>query len=114
MHWGHKSRTSKVALTVKLALRMYEDGLCRCGHSIRLTQADDAALAYRPKTITCRACLVAERERESGPGKITYVEDLRDTPGAMDVDADDVMWFPDDDSVPMDVRYTDAEGLDDK
>lgn len=64
---------------------------------MRLTQADDAALAYRATTITCPACAAAERDRETGAGKITYVEDLRDTPGAMDPDADDIMWMPDPD-----------------
>lgn len=98
---------------VKLALRMYEDSVCRCGHSRFLTQRHDAAIAYRAVTETCVGCATGERERstEKGAGKITYVQDLRDTPGAMDLDADDIMWMPDDDSVPVDARYTDA-GLD--
>lgn len=102
---------------VKMALRIYEDSLCRCGHSMMLTQAADAKIAYRPETVTCQACAAGERGRDKdpGPGDITFVKDLRDTPGAMDPDADDIMWFPDDDSVPMDVRYSaedDTGGLD--
>ncbi len=75
---------------------------------MRLTQADDAALAYRATTITCPACAAAERDRETGAGKITYVEDLRDTPGAMDPDADDIMWFPDPDTMPINASGDDA------
>lgn len=91
-------------MTVKLALRMHEDSLCRCGHSMRLTQAEDAPIAYRGSTLTCHACAAAEHARESGAGKFTVVEDLRDTPGAMDLDADDIRWMPPE-GTPMDVRY---------
>jgi hypothetical protein len=87
---------------VKAALRILDDSMCRCGHSMLLTQADDAALAYRAETITCPACAEAEKSRPKEPdaGQHTYVRDVRDTPGAMDPDtADDIMWFPDDDSV---------------
>lgn len=101
---------------VKRALRIYEDSLCRCGHSAFLTQADDARMAYRAKTSTCFACAAGERGREKkpSPGQITYVEDLRDTPGAMDADAEDTMWMPDDDmDVPADLRYSaETDGLD--
>jgi hypothetical protein len=99
---------------VKHALRMYEDSLCRCGHSLKLTQKPDAHIAYRATTIDCPACAKgeSERERERGPGKITYVEDLRDTPSAMEADADDIMWFPDEGTAQLDARYTDAVGLD--
>lgn len=94
---------------VKLALQMYEDSLCRCGHSRLLTRLPDASIAYRAKTETCPACAAGERERntEKGAGKSTYVEDLRDTPGAMDPDnADDIMWMPDDDdAVAVDAKY---------
>jgi hypothetical protein len=84
---------------VKAALRILDDSMCRCGHSMLLTQADDAALAYRAETITCPACAEAEKSRPKEPdaGQHTYVRDVRDTPGAMDPDtADDIMWFPDD------------------
>lgn len=107
---------------VKIALRMYEDSLCRCGHSVLLTQAPDALLAYRAKTVTCPACASGERERKRAddPGQMVYVEDLRDTPGAMDPDADDVIWMPDpDDAVAWDAKFsagdadlgTDCEGI---
>lgn len=97
---------------VKLALRIYEDSLCRCGHSMLLTQASDAKIAYRAKTVTCQACAAGERGREKdpAPGDITYVEDLRGT-DAMDLDADDIMWMPDDDDVvPVDARFEPSAG----
>lgn len=98
---------------VKAALRILEDSMCRCGHSMMLTQAPDARAAYRPETLTCPACEAAEgeRKRETGAGKITYVKDMRDTPGAMGPDADDIMWFPDDDQVAAldGVRYADTD-----
>lgn len=81
---------------VKAALRIFEDSLCRCGHSMILARKGDADLAYRGATWTCPACAAAERARPKDPdaGQHVYVEDVRDTPGAMDPDADDVMWMP--------------------
>jgi hypothetical protein len=87
---------------VKVALRMFEDSLCRCGHSMFLTQAEDAGLAYRAKTIICPACAEAEKARTKDPeaGQHTYIEDVRDRPEEMDPEkADDIMWFPDDESM---------------
>ena len=83
-----------MALMVKAALRMYEDSLCACGHSMMLTQADDARIAYQATTVTCPACELREKERETerGAGRITMVRDLRDTPGAME--DDEVRWVP--------------------
>ena len=83
-----------MALMVKAALRMYEDSLCACGHSMMLTQAEDARVAYQVTTVTCPACELREKERENerGAGRITMVRDLRDTPGAMD--DGEVRWVP--------------------
>lgn len=96
---------------VKAALTIYEDSLCACGHSMALTQASDAIDAYKAETVTCPACAAREREREQdhGPGRITMVRDLRDTPAADLEDDYEVRWMPGPDDV---VQLRSAGGSD--
>ena len=90
MWWGNMSRTSKRVRKVKLALRMYEDSLCACGHSALLAHGAEGVGEYDAKTVTCHACAAKERAKKTEtPGQKVYAEDLHDNPPEPDAPADD-------------------------
>ena len=77
--WGIKDRTSKHALLVKLAFRLYEASLCSCGHSMFLAHGPEGVGEYEARTVTCHACKAKEREKRSEqPGLKLWAEDLHD------------------------------------
>jgi hypothetical protein len=85
--WGIKDRTTKPVLLVKLALRLYEQSLCQCGHSSFLAHGPEGVGEYEARTITCHACKAREREKPTdAPGVKVYTEDLHDEPHDDEVD----------------------------
>lgn len=93
MFWGIKSRTSPAALQIKLALRIFEDSLCSCGHSSLLSHGREGVGEYEIQTVRCHACAeaekAAERDSDKVPGMKTFVRDLHDDPRDPDSEVED-------------------------
>jgi CDGSH-type Zn-finger protein len=73
---------------VKLALRKYEDSLCRCGHSSYLAHGDQGLGEYERTTFTCHACKEAasksEDQEDDKPWRVAMIRDLHDDPKSPD------------------------------
>lgn len=62
-------------------MKMYEDSLCRCGHSSLLAHGPAGIGEYDTMAVTCHACKAgAVKDKDSGPGVLTMVRDLHDAP----------------------------------
>lgn len=78
---------------MKLALRMYEDSLCSCGHSSFLAHGPEGHDEYEADSVKCHACAEGERARERdsspAPGTKMFVKDLHDDPRDDEPDGED-------------------------
>jgi hypothetical protein len=71
-----------------LALHLYEQSLCSCGHSSLLAHGPEGVGEYEAHTVTCHSCKAREREKTTdAPGVKYYTVDLHDEP--RDDDPDD-------------------------
>lgn len=52
------------AVVLGLALQIYEDGLCSCGHPLAETSDDTKAEAYEVVERVCNVCSLVEARRE--------------------------------------------------
>jgi hypothetical protein len=60
---------------------MFEDSLCRCGHSAFIAHGENGVGEYDAKPTTCHACKEAERasrDDDRSPGRVVSVRALHD------------------------------------
>jgi hypothetical protein len=68
-------------MVVKLALHLYEQSICQCGHSSLLAHGPEGVGEYETRTVTCHSCKAKEREKRSeDPGVKLFTIDLHDDP----------------------------------
>jgi uncharacterized Zn finger protein len=70
---------------MKLALHLFEQSLCRCGHSSFLAHGREGVGEFDTQTVTCHACGETARQTdELKPGQIRYTVDRHDDPRSED------------------------------